>query len=124
LIALKMFQNRTNPHSKMYQTKKIIPSDIQMDWRKGISDKTGKPWAIHKVKDQDNIWYSCFDRETIVKMQIGVETEISYNTETKNGFTNNTIGRPSQASENQEQIMVALRAIYTLLEKIDAKIQG
>ena len=89
---------------------KVVSDIVERNFKSGTSQKTGKPWAIHKYSTQDGIEFTSFD-DLVTGDQIVLEkNEYGYN------------GRkPKQSDKQHDEIMSALRKIYIKLEELSGK---
>lgn len=79
---------------------------VQKSFKSGTSAKTGKPWVIHKYKSNE-VEFTSFD-----DLEIGDLVKLE---QTEYGWQGS---RPRKADAQHEEIMKALREIYTLLKKL------
>jgi len=87
----------------------IVKEILELRFKTGVSSKTGKEWAIHRILTNSGKTCNTFD-----DVEPGDTVKLTYNDEYKSWNAT----KPRKADNQHDEIMKALRELYKLLKEI------
>lgn len=84
----------------------IVKELVEKNFKSGTSQKTGKPWVLHKYLSNSGKEFSSFD-----ELEPGDTVKLTQNEYGWNG------ARPRKADTQHDEVMAGIKKIISLLEK-------